>query len=205
MYDKNWHILDIDCGDAILPGVDIKNLIHEKPFGLHTGGFGQWSEFDKESFKNYFSSEWLTKVENLLGITFDAFMIFQTDANREPPTAHIDHMNPPHSSSALYGFNFVPYGQDSVMQWFKPKSGTLPGSQRELGKTNANTLYKYWTIDELELIDSVSIKNKLTLVKTGIPHAVRTGKEPRWSVSFRSFDPSFKSWEDAVDRFKHLI
>jgi hypothetical protein len=126
-------------------------------------------------------------------------------ANRDPPTAHIDHTEPSHFSASIYGFNFVTHGQNSTMEWFKPKSGTLPECKRELGKTKADTLYKYWEIDELEQIDSVSIKNKLTLVRTDIPHAVRTGDEPRWAVSFRSFDPTIKTWEDAINKFKHLI
>jgi hypothetical protein len=205
MYDKNWHILDIDCGDAILPGVDIRDLSYGKPEGVHAEGYAQWASFTNENFKYYFSLDWVNKIENVLGIKLDAFMIFNTDANRDPPTAHVDYTEPHISSASIYGFNFVPYGQNSTMEWFKPKSGTLPESQRALGKTNADTLYKYWEIHELEQIDSVSIKNKLTLVRTNIPHAVRTGNEPRWSVSFRSADSSIKTWEDAIDRFKHLI
>ena len=64
-----------------------------------------------------------------------------------------------------------------------------------------------WDIPELTEIERTHLGEEVTLVRTGLPHAIRMDKEPRWVFSARCSIPDNLEWEQVVGlmREKNLI
>lgn len=208
MYDKFWYDLKIDCSNALLPNIDLKNLIKEKPEGLYISeGHGQWCERESQAIPQYFNQNWINELNKKLNLVVDCFMIFNTNANRPCYNAHVDKYDEPYTGTAVYGLNFCQFGgEDSYMKWFKPKHGQLRQGTKEINISKAETLYEHWNVlEELEEIESHSISKSLTLVRADIPHGIETTNSERWCISLRVRNEKIKTWEDICNHLNHLI
>lgn len=85
------------------------------------------------------------------------------------------------------------------MSWWKPYNNSLP----ELGNTQASTLYRAWTEEEVTQVASTKI-DVPTICRIGVPHrSENPSDEIRWSISIRPIE--FTPWEVAMDVFKNEI
>ena len=149
------------------------------------------------------SAKWVTMIHEL-GIQLpDHIQIFFKPQYFVNNDAHVDTAKLD-GKIRVYAFNWVIGGRDSLMKWFKPTEEMKPVRK----ETNLGTGYISYPNHNFDLpvIDSVKIAgDRLTLVNTGIPHAIFNGPEPRYCVSIRPMMPKFMSWEETVAGFQHII
>lgn len=131
-------------------------------------------------------------------------IVFHKD-NFDPELgAHVDCYKSSDDSEpllALAGVNLVlDQGVNtSAMQWFKLKDDTST-TANPIKLTNINSLYVEWSPKELDLVEEYSILEYPTLVRTNVPHTVRTGDGRRTCISLR-FDSPCTTWEELYSLF----
>lgn len=141
-----------------------------------------------------FKIQWLKHV-NSLGLPIDSALIFYRSPYFSAKEAHIDIRRTDPLVLSNFGINWCRGGKDSQMSWYDmPENDNTP-----LFYTPANTAYKIWERSQLNFIESKSIGERATLVRTGIPHSIEMGSEPRWSISARVDIYDECDWDTMVD------
>ena len=88
---------------------------------------------------------------------------------------------------------------DSKMEWFK----IVKNTQKTIIKGSPTWHHINFSPDDVELIDSRCIDNKIALVRVDIPHRIKGCPYQRTCFSFR-FKDNFKNWEEALKYFSEL-
>ena len=179
MTNHCWYTVKIDMEKAFNPSF-VLPFTNQKP--LRMWGY-------KPS--DIFNPEWI-EYTKLLGINFKGIILFYRKNYIEAKKAHID-IYPP-SVITHFGFNWVGGGKGSKMIWYE-----TPKEKTDIKYTDVNTPYLDWPVTELTPIEEYEIKDKLTLVKTGIPHEIYNVTNDRWCISARTDWLSNTSWEEIVD------
>jgi hypothetical protein len=182
--------------------IDSSNLLNPKwklpsPKGL----YGIWSPRAEEVF----STTWLDFMKSI-GIPIYNAMIFYRGPGASTKEAHVDISKTDPLVLTNYGINWCLGGTDSSMSWYEtPNDGKI--RDEDVIWTAAKTPYIKWQYEEVNEIERANIGRELTLVKTGIPHAVHMGKEPRWCISARSSSLDNLVWEEITEllRSKNLL
>lgn len=152
------------------------------------GNYGIWYP----SAKEIFSDNWLEYTKNL-GIDFKHALLFYRGPNTTSKEAHVDTHATSHKF-VNFAINWVIGGRESSMHWYK-----LPDMKVASVVKDPTTSVPYTTFQfkDLEPIESCSISDQITLVKTEIPHSITMGSDPRWCISARIADDKM-TWEEVV-------
>lgn len=148
----------------------------------------KWTEF--------FTNDFVAFIESILPL--ERVQIFTKPNFWNFKNAHID-------SGKIYALNVVyvhtgKISKPSYMEWFDI---VHQSSKKETLLTMANTPYLDYKENEIQLIETQCLDNKLSLVRVDIPHRVITGFNHRTCFSFRFID-KFKSWEEVKQYFIDL-
>lgn len=192
MNDKCYFELDIDVSDALKS--DWKTYC--TTFDI-TGKYGIWQPSSEQIFKK----SWLDYMRSI-GLPIYNAMIFYRGPYAHTADAHIDISDIPFRIHN-FGINWCVGGKNSEMVWYE-----LPENPEEkIAYTRANTPYVAWPKKTLKEIERYHIGEKVTLVKTGLPHAIVMDQEPRWCFSARSAIPNDLPWDKVTDllRSKKLL
>lgn len=146
---------------------------------------------------NVFNTVWLKYMSDI-GLPVAKLILFYRTPQSIDKTAHVDlriAKNATVFPTWLFALNWVVGGNDSEMSWFDEPVDI----QKPVSWTENSLPYRSWPLRELSIIDKKSIQSTLTLVRTDVPHNIRTGNTPRWGFSIRS---PYKetSWNEIVDR-----
>jgi hypothetical protein len=186
--------LDIETGNALLPGLNIDKIHQQSLYASDPLGV-----FFIEDFQTILNKDWTQHLESL-GLFVSSCVLFYRDPEYQRLDAHVDLQHK--GSICYYGCNFVlDPNDDAYMVWYDatPDTGiftTEPNNEPHL----------YWPIEKVihKEIFRKCIGRQLTIVNTSIPHNIVMGKLPRWCISIRFSNP-VSSWEQAVDLFKNHI
>lgn len=182
MTDHCWYTVKIDVENAFNPSF-VPPVPDHNPIQI-------WAY----PASTVFNSDWL-EYTKVLGITFKNGFIFYRHNYVEAQRAHIDTYYDDPTQTIHFGFNWVfSGGKGSKMIWYEH-----PKEKAEIKWTQAKTPYIIWPVTNLKPIEEYEIGNKLTLVKTGIPHEIYNIPENRWSMSARIDVPHGTSWDYIVD------
>ena len=146
------------------------------------------------------TQEWLNCIKTV-GYEVSIVQIFWKKPNCVQSTAHLDVHNNDDTKPCTFGLNWTIGEPDSTMKWY-----SLPSCGYTVKRNSANTAYADWPVSELTEIDSHNVKNKITLVRTNVPHEVNTGPLERWCISVRV--NSYKlTWENIIEdlRLKKIL
>lgn len=140
-----------------------------------------------------FSNEWLELLSKF-DLTVKKAMVFYKPANFINRWAHIDTIgiNAP-DETVIFAMNWVISGLTGDMFWYD-----IPSGERIVRWTTSHRPYLAWPVSALTKIDHCAINDKLTLVRTDIPHAITVKDESRWCVSVRLHYLE-NSWQEVVD------
>jgi len=143
----------------------------------------------KEQFVKYLES---------LGLQYsDNIVFYKKGVSREWRLAHIDYYST--GELANPGLNYVIGGKGSLMRWYK-----MPYIDVPIKISPSGARYTEYSIDDLELIEETDLKeNKLTLVRTDIPHTIYVKNAPRICISIRLKPKIHQSWESTVNFYKN--
>lgn len=119
-------------------------------------------------------------------------MVFNKPKNWSTTDAHID-------PGVLFALNIVPNVSNAKMQWFK----AISSEKKEISYSKANTPYLNYQEKELALIHEASIDNRISIVRTDVPHRIKIGNSSRTCISFR-FKCNFKSWDEVYNFYDCL-
>jgi hypothetical protein len=183
-----WYKLKISVKDCFLPGYK---------FPTPTGRYGVWHPKATEVFNN----QWLQYVKSI-GIPVYSAMIFYRDSYAHTAQAHVDIGKPDPFVLTNFAINWCYGGEGSEMVWYE-----TPTKKKEISYTAANTPYMAWDIPDLKEIERTHLGEEVSLVRTGVPHAIKMEKEPRWVFSARCSIPDNIEWERALEilREKDLL
>ena len=178
--------------------IDVKNCFLENyKFPTPSGRYGVWHPRAHEVF----NQRWIQYVKSL-GLSIYTVMIFYRDSYAHTELAHVDIAKCDPFTLTNFAINWCYGGAGSEMMWYN-----TPNEKKAITYTAANTPYMAWDIPELTEIERTHLGEEVTLVRTGLPHAIRMDKEPRWVFSARCSIPDNLEWEQVVGlmREKNLI
>jgi hypothetical protein len=185
MNDPCWYKLNIDLTNCFKKDYRLPKV---------KGRYGIWHPLATEVF----SEEWLDYTKSI-GFPIYSVMIFYRGPNAATKGAHIDLSESNGVTNITnWGINWCYGGKGSTMSWYEP----LPNSDPQTVYTAANTPYKIWRKDVLNKIESHHIGDEVTLVKTGIPHSIEMGTDPRWCFSARTSMRNNYPWDKLVEYLK---
>jgi hypothetical protein len=139
-----------------------------------------------------FSSEWLEYTKSL-GMNFTVAKIFYRQVGCNADKAHIDTLQ---LNQPTFALNWLfSGGKGSKMVWYE-----VPPGEHVLTRSPSGIPFFGWPISTLTPIEEYEIGDKVTLVKTGIPHSIFSGPTERWCASAREDDDS--TWDSMVQRLK---
>jgi hypothetical protein len=203
--ERCWRELTIDVSGAVRKDIDFggmraKSDFRSKPIGI-------WNFADDE-ITDLLCADW---VEHFASLGFDIknVLIFYRQPGFQASTVHIDMQGSVNPVPAVCALNWLTDATpDSKMVWYdlpKDRDGHLY-TDSEYGLDN--NYAASWPLDRFQgnEIDSCLIGDKLTLVKTGLPHSIIMGKRPRWCISLRLHRHyHIQTWSDALDLFQNYI
>jgi hypothetical protein len=178
--DKNcWYDLKIDVKDAF-----------REDFELPTpkGRYGIWHPVAWDVF----NQDWL-EYSMSIGLPIYSVMVFYRGPHTSTLDAHVDISRADPLILTNFGINWVYGGKGSSMSWYE-----TPETKKPLEYTPAGTAYQSWPRKELKKIESVVIDEQVKLVRTGIPHSIEMGSEPRWCISARTSLHHAYAWNKVV-------
>ena len=183
-----WYNLNIDIKNCFLDGYK---------FPVPTRRYGIWHPLARDVFKH----EWLEYLSSL-GLPIYSVMIFYRGPWASTAEAHVDVGKAEPFCLTNFGINWCYGGKNSEMVWYE-----TPTEPKSVTYTAANTPYMSWDIDTLKEIERVHLSDEVSIVRTGIPHSIKMGAEPRWAFSARCSLLDNMSWDDAraVLQKKNLI
>jgi hypothetical protein len=183
MKNHCWYKLNLDIKNCFLDGYK---------FPIPSGRFGIWSPLAQDVC----NPKWLKHLKSL-GLPAYSFMIFYRASYASTTQAHIDIAPTTPLSLTNFAINWCYGGEDSEMVWYE-----MPKNKTKVSYTEAKTPYMSWDIPSLKEIERHHIGEEVTIVKTGIPHAINMGGDPRWCFSMRlSFLENMK-WNEAIKILK---
>ncbi len=184
MNDRNcWYSLDID----------VKNCFRKDfKFPAVRGRYGIWDMLAWDVF----NKEWLEYVTSK-GLPIYSVMIFYRGAWASTHGAHVDISVVEPLLLTNFAINWVYGGQDSTMSWYE-----TPLEEKKIDYTPAGTAYKVWNKWELKRIEFDAIGENVKLVRTGVPHSIEMGSEPRWCFSARTSIHHDYEWDQVVDMMR---
>lgn len=206
-YKKPWHVLDVDTTNALNPSFDRDLFLKQSDqFG---NSFVIW-KLHGDRILDVLDRQWLDHLKTK-NIEVGAIMIFYRDAHLVYPEAHID-ITHTDSRTHVFAINWViSPNDDSYMTWYDVP---VPGPEQieidEIKLTPTNDRYYTWNVEDIQDKELARhcIGNKLTLVRTDIPHNVVVNGQPRWAISIRckTIDvDKYRSWESTVDYFNKTL
>ena len=174
--------------------IDISNALNPNwRMPLPTGNYGIWAP----RARDIFSQDWLDYTASL-GLHFGHALLFYRGPNTTSKEAHVDTAA---DSKSFIGFalNWVIGGRNSHMNWFK-----MPGLEAATAVKDTTSKVPYTTFQfkDLEYVESCSIFDDITLVRTDIPHSITMGNEKRWCISARMIKGFDMPWHSAVQYFR---
>ncbi len=174
-----WYDLDIDVTNCF-----------KKDFKFPTpkGRYGIW---DKLAW-DVFNMDWL-KYVTAKGLPIYSVMIFYRGPFASTVGAHVDISVVEPLLLTNFAINWVYGGTDSTMSWYE-----TPEREKNIEYTPAGTAYKVWPKHELNKIESNAIGEKVKLVRTGVPHSIEMGTDPRWCFSARTSIHHDFEWDQVV-------
>ena len=186
MKDYCWYTVKIDVANALNPSFVLP---------IKSSQAQLW----KYPSQSVFNSDWLSYTESL-GLKFIVGLLFYKKEHNNPIIAHLDFQgnisnitNQP--AVVNFGFNWVfSGGNGSKMIWYE-----MPEEKTEIKWTPRKLPYMEWPSSRLKFIEEHAVTDKLTLVKTGIPHAIHSITGERWCMSARIDMPEVTSWDHIVD------
>ena len=192
-------MLNVDTSNALNPDFDAEKFRSESTQADNPAAI--WSRRGDEMFQ-FLNKDWLEHLKSI-GIAVSSFLMFYRNAHYVHPEVHVDtfwHNKLPN----VYGINWVfSPNDDSFMTWYD-----LPFETGIQDVTITNTTYRYWHLDDVKdkEIARYTIGNKLTLVRTGIPHNIIVNKQPRWLISLR-FKTTLETtdWNSTVDYYNNTL
>jgi hypothetical protein len=188
MIDSCYRNLNIDVSNAL------KNTWRDSCTTFHkSGNYGEWQPLADRVF----NKEWLEYMKSI-GLPIFNCMIFYRGPYSHTNGAHIDVSRAKPFTVRHFGINWCVGGHGSEMVWYK-----LPDdAEKRVEVTAANSTYVSWPFNSLKEVERHHIGNKVTLVKTGVPHAIIMKAEPRWCFSARTSIPDNFTWEKAIELFR---
>lgn len=189
MTEKCWYNLDIDMTEVFRPDWKWPDV---------TGSdYGIWL-YPKIS--KLVTQKWLSMIRSK-GLNVQACMLFFRGKRFQRTTAHVDIYSVSDDDKTIkiapLGLNWIIGGSDSFMTWYEPSKHPI-----KISYSDAKTPYADWPISSLKESDRCNIKNKLTLVRTDVPHNIEMGDDPRWCVSFRLADKDNYTWDSTVSMLR---
>lgn len=162
-----------------------------------SGNYGIWYPPAHEIF----SEQWLNYTKEL-GIDFTHALLFYRGPNTTSKEAHVDTHAESHKF-VNFAVNWVIGGAGSKMHWFKLPDMKVASTVKD---PKTNVPYTTFQYKDLEYIESCSISNQVTLVKTDVPHSITMGREPRWCISARVMNDQL-TWEEIINylRGKNIL
>ena len=194
---KCWHTLNLDISTAIRPEFNFNDFLQT---GENKGIPGDLWYLNQEKLTNMFNEEWLDYMENH-GAKIWGAMIFYRSPHYIHPEVHIDQVSNSDSTPSAALNWVVADNDDSEMVWYD-----FPETTGKKLTTTASTPYVTWPtveVEELE-VDRHCIGNKLTLVRTDIPHNIIVRNVPRWSISLRT-EERYSTWDQIEQKFSNLF
>ena len=180
-----WYQLNVDTTNAI--NTSWKFLPHERPLGV-------WYLREQDVF----TKEWMDYTSSL-GLKIHSAMAFYRAPFSTAPTAHIDLYKENDTVNInSFGMNMVFGGIDSEMIWYNKPEFSISDAKY----TEADTPFIDFPVKTLTEIDRGSLKNKLTLVRTDVPHTIKMGVYHRWCISARVDIPNVVSWNEIVNELR---
>ena len=196
---KPWHTLNCEIKESFRPDWKFPEN-RTTNHNIFDKGIKGIFHFKANSI---FNQAWLSYLENIeLGKAVNC-VAFYKPPHYNIDNAHIDRNTTNLTTVAIYGVNLIFDDDRSDMVWYN-----LPAEKPIKPFTdNLFTPYEMWTASSLEEVSrTVLPNNKMTLVRTDIPHAIFTGNSGRWCISIRFKDrPELDSWEAVEKAFEHLI
>lgn len=188
MSDHCWYNLSINVKNCFLK--DFK-------FPAITGRYGVWHL----NAKNVFNAEWLMYMKSI-GLPIASVMIFYRDSYAHTAQAHIDISKVEPFAVTNFGINWCYGGDNSEMIWYR-----TPAEGYKVQHTKAYTPYAAWDRSSLTEIERVHLGEQVSIVRTGIPHSIIMGEDPRWAFSARCSLLDNLEWEDILQilQDKNLI
>jgi len=183
-----WYNLKIDITNCFLEGYKLPK----------TGsGYGVWLPASKDVF----TPQWLEYMESI-GFFISFAIIFYRAPHADFTHAHVDVINAEPLRLSTFGFNWCYGGKNSKMVWYE-----TPAEPKDVSYSPVNTPFMSWNITELKEIERTHIGNEISIVRTGIPHAIKMGTEPRWAISARCSKFESFEWETIIEelRKKNLL
>jgi hypothetical protein len=200
LYNKQWHVLNINVKNALRSTFNPPEFFAKSEF--KDGQVGLWAIHDKDLHEVLFSDEWLEYMESL-DLKVGSCLVFYRAPHYIHNEIHVDVYKTDHEP-AIYALNWtLEEEDDSEMVWYD-----IPIETGALDTELIPTPYKHWPMDGgYPEIARRSIGNKMTMVNIGLPHNVIVRDKPRWCFSVRMYRKSkpITDWKSAVDYFKPFI
>ena len=178
-----WYKLNIDVKNCFLENYKVPTPL---------GRYGVWHPLAHEVFNR----RWIQYVKSL-GLPIYSVMIFYRDSYAHTVQAHVDIGKAEPLTLTNFAINWCYGGADSNMVWYK-----MPSKDNPITYTAANTPYMSWDIHTLEEMERVHLDETVSLVRTGVPHSIEMGREPRWVFSARCSLIDNLGWEEVVKLLK---
>ena len=196
MNQPNWHRINLDVTNALK--INLKDYILSDPYreGEHAlyieEKVGVWTLKPDTIFQQDF----LSTLDNDLGVKVDLAQIFYRAPNYQHPGAHVDLGRTGDLVGA--GLNWTVDPDDADMTWYNIPD--FEGNHTKRSETDQN---KEWPLEQLTEIDRCCVGQTPTLVRTDVPHTVEMGNNERWLISARFL--WHWSWDDYVKTLKDRI
>lgn len=193
--EKSWYELDVSVQDAFNnSGIKKIKQIKDEMANSHTF-INTWAFKDLNLL---FSNKFIKNV-SLLSFPVESCIIFYRKKNYTHPTAHIDAID--ENNIVSFGLNWVLGYDDSEMVWHYIKDNDF-----KIKTTSSNTGFIEFNNTSIKEKEKHIIGNKLTLVRTDIPHNIVVNSHDRLSISLRT-NKKYRTlpWVNIVESYKKGI
>lgn len=188
MKNHCWYNLRINVDNCFLDNYK---------FPTPHGRYGVWHP----RAETVFNRTWLTYMKKI-GLPIYSTMIFYRGPYAHTAQAHVDIGKTDPLTFTNFAINWCYGGSESKMVWYK-----MPPEDTPITYTGAKTPYMSWDIPTLEEVERTHLSETVSLVRTGVPHSIEMGQEPRWVFSARCSLVDNFEWDDIVEllRKKNLL
>lgn len=193
--EKSWYELDVSVQDAFNnSGIEKIKQIKDEMANCHAF-INTWAFKDLNLL---FSNKFIKNV-SLLSFPVESCIIFYRKKNYIHPTAHIDAID--ENNIVSFGLNWVLDYDYSEMVWYDVKN-----DNSKIKLTSSNTGFIEFNNKSIKEKEKHIIGNKLTLVRTDIPHNIIVNSYDRLSISLR-VNKKYRTlpWVDIVNFYKESI